>query len=112
MKEKLEVTLEELEELMGEEKTITKKEICLSLSVVFLTGMVLGIFLSPKKRVMIGSNNGNNSGNNNEATACRSEQDKCGQGKKKCDRDKKNCVQENEERGQEKKKCCRNKKDM
>lgn len=57
MKEKWEVTWEELQELMGEEKSITKKEFCLTVALAFLYGMVLGIFFSPKKHVVIGSNN-------------------------------------------------------
>lgn len=57
MKEKWEVTWDELQELMGEEKSITQKEIFLMVAVAFLYGMVLGIFFSPKKHVAIGSNN-------------------------------------------------------
>lgn len=45
----------------------TGREILLTGCVLFLLGMVLGIFGSPRKRMVIASNNGNtrNSGNNN-----------------------------------------------
>lgn len=87
MREKIEVTLDELETLMSEKKTITKKEACLTLMAAFLSGMVLGIFLSPKKRVMIGSNNGNN----NIAASGRHDAKECDQEKKKCSQNKKEC---------------------
>ncbi|MDE6743742.1 MAG: hypothetical protein K2J95_07705 [Lachnospiraceae bacterium] len=70
---------EELQELMGEEKSITKKEFCLMVAVAFLYGMVLGIFFSPKKHIMIGSNN--------TTTAC-DEQKKNKKKKGKCCRNK------------------------
>ena len=46
-----------------EEREFTVAEAILTVLTAFLLGMVIGIFCSPKKRVMIGSNNGNNSGN-------------------------------------------------
>lgn len=55
----------ELQTILEEMKTIKKREYFLTLAVCILSGLVLGIFLSPKKRVMIGSHNGNNNGNNN-----------------------------------------------
>ncbi len=73
MKEKWEVTWDELQELMGEEKTITKKEFCLMVAVAFLYGMVLGIFFSPKKHIVIGSNN--------RGLTCDDEEDKKKKGK-------------------------------
>lgn len=54
----------ELTELF-EERGFSMAEIVLTILVTFLTGLVMGIFLSPKKPIMIGSNNGNNSGNDN-----------------------------------------------
>ncbi len=80
MKEKWEVTWDELQELMGEEKTITKKEFCLMVAVAFLYGMVLGIFFSPKKHVVIGSNN--------TAIGCDDEEGKDKKKKGKCCRNK------------------------
>ena len=50
----------ELQVVLEEMKTIKKREYFLTLAVCILSGLVLGIFLSPKKKVMIGSNNGNN----------------------------------------------------
>lgn len=73
MKEKWEVTWDELQELMGEEKSITKKEFCLMVAVAFLYGMVLGIFFSPKKHIMIASNN--------TAVGCDEEKEKKKKGK-------------------------------
>ena len=50
-----------------DEGKFTGREILLTGCVLFLLGMVLGIFGSPRKRMVIASNNGNtrNSGNNN-----------------------------------------------
>lgn len=79
MKEKWEVTWDELQDLMDEEKSVTKKEFFLVVAVAFLYGMVLGIFFSPKKHVVIGSNN--------TAISC----------------------EEGEENKKKKGKCCRNK---
>lgn len=42
---------------------MSKKEFLLTMAVCILGGVVFGIFFSPKKSVMIGSNNGNGSGN-------------------------------------------------
>lgn len=50
----------ELQAIMEEVKTMKKREYFLTLAVCALSGIVIGVFLSPKKRVMIGSNNGNN----------------------------------------------------
>ncbi len=50
----------ELQTVLEEMKTIKKREYFLTLAVCILSGLVLGMLLSPKKRVMIGSNNGNN----------------------------------------------------
>lgn len=56
MKEKWNKMVELLKE--GER---TRLEFMLMIAVAFLSGLVLGMFFSPKKHVMIGSNNGNNS---------------------------------------------------
>lgn len=59
MKEKWNTFKESLTDIT----TMTKREFLLTIAVCVLGGMVLGIFLTPKKSVVIGSNNGNNSGN-------------------------------------------------
>lgn len=55
----------ELQTILEEMKTMKKREYFLTLAVCVLSGLVIGIMMSPKKRVMIGSNNGNNNGNGN-----------------------------------------------
>ncbi len=57
MKEKMN---EVMEKLTDQEYSTT--EIILTILVAFLSGMVLGIMCSPKKHVVIGSNNGSNNG--------------------------------------------------
>ena len=47
---------------LSDEKTITKREFLLTLTVCALGGILLGILFSPKKRMVIGCNNGNYSG--------------------------------------------------
>lgn len=42
----------------------TGRELVLSGIVLFLTGVLLGVFLSPRKHQVIGSNNSNNGSNN------------------------------------------------
>ncbi len=54
---------QELQEVLGEMATIKKREYVLTLAVCVLSGLVIGMLISPKKRVMIGSNNGNYNGN-------------------------------------------------
>lgn len=44
-------------------KIMSKKEFLLTIAVCVLGGIVFGMLFSPKKSTMIGSNNGNNSGN-------------------------------------------------
>ena len=51
---------------LTEEKTISKKEWLLVLAVCVLGGIVLGMLLSPRKNITIGSNNGNNNGSYNQ----------------------------------------------
>ena len=50
----------ELQVILEEMKTMKKREYFLTLAVCVLSGLVIGMLISPKKRVMIGSNNGNN----------------------------------------------------
>ena len=54
---------QEFQAVLEEMATIKKREYVLTLAVCVLSGLVIGMLVSPKKRVMIGSNNGNNSGN-------------------------------------------------
>ena len=51
---------------LTEDKIMTKKEWLLTIAVFVLAGIVLGMLLSPRKSVTIGSNNGNNNGSNNQ----------------------------------------------
>lgn len=59
MKEKWSIFKESLSDVT----TMTKMEFLLTLAVCVLGGIVFGIFFSPKKSMVIGSHNGNNSGN-------------------------------------------------
>ena len=45
--------------------TVNKRELLLGVTASTLAGILLGIFLSPRKTTTIGSNNGSNNGNNN-----------------------------------------------
>ena len=45
---------------LAETKTMTKKEWLLTIAVFALSGIVLGMLISPRKNTTIGSNNGNN----------------------------------------------------
>ena len=51
---------------LTEEKTMNKKEWILILAVCVLGGIVLGMLLSPRKNITIGSNNANNNGSYNQ----------------------------------------------
>ena len=62
MKEKWELFKVSLTEI----KTMSKKEWLLTLTVCILSGIVLGMVLSPRKSITIGSHNGNNNGSNNQ----------------------------------------------
>ncbi len=62
MKEKWELFKVSLTEV----KTMTKKEWLLTLAVCALSGIVLGMLISPRKNTTIGSHNGNNNGSNNQ----------------------------------------------
>ncbi len=55
MREKWELWQEMLEEV----RSLTKREYFLTLAVCILSGILLGILFSPKKRMVIGSFNGN-----------------------------------------------------
>lgn len=59
MKEKWSIFKESLSDVT----MMTKREFLLTIAVCILGGIVFGVFFSPKKSMMIGSNNGNNSGN-------------------------------------------------
>ena len=54
-------------ESLLEEKIMTKKEWLLTIAVIVLAGLVLGMLVSPRKNMVIGSHNGNNCGNNTGA---------------------------------------------
>lgn len=56
---------QEFQTILEEMATIKKREYFLTLAVCVLSGLVIGMLVSPRKKVMIGSNNGNNSGNSN-----------------------------------------------
>lgn len=56
MKEKM----EQLKEILFDETPLSKREVLLTVTATFLLGVLLGIFFSPRKRITIGSNNGNN----------------------------------------------------
>lgn len=58
----------EWQTILEEMKTMKKREYFLMLTVCVLSGLVIGMLISPKKRVMIGNNNGNNNGNDNVNT--------------------------------------------
>ncbi len=59
MQEKWEV----IKEIMKENIIMSKKEFWLITAVSVLSGILFGILISPRKSLVIGSNNGNNSGN-------------------------------------------------
>lgn len=55
MREKFEEIVEQMEEY-----EVSTREVLLALAVAFLSGVVLGIIFSPKKHIVIASNNGSN----------------------------------------------------
>lgn len=73
----------------------TKREMVFAVITFFLAGLVIGIFVSPKGKKVIGSHNGCNSGNNNTDSGIKDS------GMKECVTDKKD--------KKEKKGCCKNK---
>ena len=56
MKEKWEI----LKEAMDDSVCVSKREFCLVTAVCVLGGILLGMLISPKKTLTIGSNNGSN----------------------------------------------------
>ena len=48
---------------LDEEKVVSKREMLLTVTTCTLAGSLLGILVSPKKRMMIGSHNGCYNGN-------------------------------------------------
>ena len=48
---------------LDEEKVVSKREMLLTVTTCTLAGILLGILVSPKKRMMIGSHNGCYNGN-------------------------------------------------
>lgn len=55
---------------------MSKREFLLTVAVCLLGGIVFGMFFSPRKSTMIGSNNGNNSGNGNKGNGCNTDEGK------------------------------------
>ena len=53
-------------EQLNEEKTMTKKEFLLIVSVGILAGIVFGLFASPRRSLVIGSFNGNHEDEDND----------------------------------------------
>lgn len=50
----------ELQLVLDEMKTMKKREYFLTLAVCVMGGLLVGMLMSPKKRIQIASNNGNN----------------------------------------------------
>lgn len=55
--------VKEFFETLSETTSVTKRELLFAGLACVFGGMVLGMFCSPKKRTMVGCNNGNSSGN-------------------------------------------------
>lgn len=55
MREKFDEIVEQMEDC-----EVSTREVLLALAVAFLSGVVLGIIFSPKKHIVIASNNGSN----------------------------------------------------
>ena len=53
---------EEFKTSLTDVTSMTKKEFLLTITVCILGGIVFGLLFSPRKSMMIGSNNGNNNG--------------------------------------------------
>lgn len=54
-----------------EDRKLTGLEICLSVLVAFLSGIIMGIVLSPKGDRCVGSYNGSHVENCNDETSCK-----------------------------------------
>lgn len=63
---------EEFRVSLSDTTSMSKREFLLTVAVCILGGIVFGMFCSPRKSTVIGSNNGNNSGN---ANGCSCEED-------------------------------------
>lgn len=50
----------ELQTILEEMQTMKKREYFLTLAVCVLAGLVVGMLISPRRMLMVGSNNGNN----------------------------------------------------
>lgn len=59
MKEKWEL----FKETLTETTSMSKRELLLTVAVCILGGIVFGLLFSPRKHMVIASNNGNNNGN-------------------------------------------------
>lgn len=62
-------------ESLSDIKMMSKREFLLTIAVCILGGIVFGMLTSPRKNMVIGSNNGNNSGNSNKGNGCISNDD-------------------------------------
>lgn len=60
-----------------EAQEFTTREIILLCVTLFISGTLLGIFISPKGKRVIGSHNGNNNGNNNSGCLSENQNDVC-----------------------------------
>lgn len=61
--------IDRMKELWSEldvDVTVNKRELVLGILACLFAGILLGVFVSPRKRVVIGSNNGNNNVTNAE----------------------------------------------
>lgn len=54
---------------------MSKREFMLTVAVCILSGIVFGLLFSPRKNLVIGSHNGNNSGNGNKGNGLSGSQD-------------------------------------
>ena len=66
MREEWKEKWREFQALLEEITTMKKREFFLTLAVCALSGLVVGMLISPNRSLMIGSHNGNNSGNEKE----------------------------------------------
>lgn len=64
MMENMKEKWQEFQTILEELTTVKRREYLLMLAVCVLSGLVIGMLISPKKRVLIGSNNGNNVNSN------------------------------------------------
>lgn len=57
-------------ESLSDVQMMSKREFLLTIAVCILGGIVFGMLVSPRKNMVVGSNNGNNSGNTNKGNDC------------------------------------------